>query len=77
MSSNQHRQTASYSHRRYGLLLLAVLADGVVDPREREVLARYAEQNGLSEARRAGLLAAAGWSETEFREGRRGLPESD
>ena len=77
MSSNQHRQTARYSHCRYGLLLLAVLADGVVDPREREVLARYAEENGLSEARRAGLLAAAGWSETEFLAGRRGLPESD
>ena len=62
--------------REYGMLLGAVLADDVVDPREREMLSAYAAENGVSDVQHRELLAAAGWSEAEFREGvRRPTPE--
>ena len=52
-------------------MLGAVLVDGVVDPAEREMLSQFARENGLGEAQIAPLLARAGWSVDEYREGSR------
>ena len=55
----------------YELLLSAVLADDVVEPAERALLASYAAENRVSDALHARLLEKAGWTEDEYREGSR------
>ena len=57
--------------REYELLLSAVLADDVVEPAERALLASYAAENRVSDALHARLLEKAGWTEDEYREGSR------
>jgi len=61
--------TVSDVEREYGLLLGAVLADGLVHRNERAMLASYAAENRVSDAQRATLLARSGWSEDEYRQG--------
>jgi len=53
----------------YGAMLDVVLADGLVQPTERELLSDFAAKNGVSGAVHARLLASAGWSEEEYRDG--------
>jgi len=55
--------------REYRLLLTAVLADGIVDPAERAMLAEYAAENRVSDAQHDELLRAAGWSADEYNAG--------
>ena len=57
--------------REYDLMLTAVLVDGRVDPAEREMLSKYAAEHSVSDEQHLGLLQRAGWSEEEFRAGRR------
>lgn len=64
------------AQREYELLLSAVLADEIVDPAERRLLADYAAQNRVTPAQHAAILARAGWSEAEFQEGRRAVAAS-
>ena len=67
--------TASDVEREYGLLLGAVLADGLVHRNERAMLASYAAENRVSDAQHAALLARAGWSEDEYSQGFRDSEE--
>ena len=60
--------------REYSMLLDAVLADGLVHPNERAMLAAYAAEHAVSEAQHVRLLARAGWSEDEYRDGARQRP---
>lgn len=55
--------------RQYEAMLDVVLADGLVHPTERELLSDFAAKNGVSGATHASLLASAGWSEEEYRDG--------
>jgi len=55
--------------RQYESMLDAVLADGLVHPTERTLLTDFAAKNGVSSATHASLLASAGWSEEEYRDG--------
>jgi len=56
--------------REYLILLTAVLADGLVHPNERAVLAAYELEHGVSEKLRGELLTTLGWSEADFAAGR-------
>ena len=55
--------------RQYEVMLDVVLADGLVHPTERTLLSDFAAKNGVSGATHASLLASAGWSEEEYRDG--------
>ena len=55
--------------REYTMLLDAVLADGLVHPKERAMLTEYATEWGVSDAQHVRLLELAGWSEDEYRQG--------
>lgn len=59
------------NEKTYGLMLGAVLVDGVVDPAERDMLASFAAENGVSPALHVALLEEAGWSEEDYRQGSR------
>ena len=55
--------------RTYASMLDVVLADGLVHATDRELLTDFAATNGVSDATHARLLASAGWSAEEYREG--------
>ena len=57
--------------REYWMLISAVLADNIVDPRERAMLAEYAAEHSVSDAMHARLLARAGWTVDDYRDGSR------
>jgi len=57
--------------REYELLLTAVLADEIVDPSERALLASYAAENRVSESLHVELLTKVGWTEEQYEMGSR------
>ena len=69
MDASEGRAARKGNAREYELLLAAVLADGIVHPNERRMLADYAAEHAISEAQHEELLELAGWSSQDFREG--------
>ena len=55
--------------REYELILMAVLADGEVDPLERSMLSDYAADHPICQEFHEALLARAGWTLEEYDEG--------
>ena len=55
--------------REYYLILMAVVADGEVDPAERQMLKEYAEEHPECVEHHEALLAKAGWTVEEYEVG--------
>ena len=55
--------------REYFLILMAVVADGEVDPAERQMLKEYAEEHPECVEHHEALLAQAGWTVEEYEVG--------
>jgi CRP-like cAMP-binding protein len=57
--------------REYEVMLRAVLADGQVHPLEKGMLQDYALKHGVADAEHNALVAAQGWTDDEWRRGRK------
>ena len=55
--------------REYGTMLRAVLADGLVHPLEKAMLADYASKHAVSKDEHRSFLVAEGWTDLEFEHG--------
>jgi len=53
-------------------MLQVAVTDGIVDPKERELLVAFGRRHGISEEDQCKILAELGWTIEEFRTGRLG-----
>ena len=59
----------SSRNREYELLLMAILADGKVEPLERALLAEYVDEHPESKEQHAAILEEAGWTDADYLKG--------
>ena len=66
-----HQDMPELRQRTYSAMLEMATADGVVQPRERELLTDFAARHSISHDEFCANLGRLGWTEGEFEAGRR------